>query len=313
MASSRDEPKHRELHPEETFRLIRDGQRDRDEEHRDEQRKRLRGAVSELLRLRDDADLNRDRDEQQTGQAGRSATGNRRECAPVLQRDASVSRGSRANLLPGRAQRLVSSLPTDAGGVRPSIVSAAVRTMAQPRWAAARSAPELVGRREELAALEDELSRAEEGSFRLVLLVGEAGVGKSRLGRELLARRREATGLVAQGYPLAASAAFGLWTEAIDPFLQTLPDAEVVELCEGLLDDLASLFRRVALIRGALPERDPPLPRLLQGLAGLLGNVARRTPLAVLLDDVHFADPSSWEALRYFARHLDDARLLVIA
>jgi hypothetical protein len=67
------------------------------------------------------------------------------------------------------------------------------------------------------------------------------------------------------------------------------------------------------LVRGALPERDPPLPRLLQGLAGLLGNVARRTPLAVLLDDVHFADPSSWEALRYFARHLDDARLLVIA
>ena len=62
-----------------------------------------------------------------------------------------------------------------------------------------------------------------------------------------------------------------------------------------------------------MPERDPPLPRLLQGLAGLLGNVARRTPLVVLLDDVHFADPSSWEALRYFARHLDDARLLVIA
>ncbi len=192
-------------------------------------------------------------------------------------------------------------------------MSAAVRTLAQPRWAAARSAPELVGRRAELAALEDELSRAEEGSFRLVLLVGEAGVGKSRLGRELLARHREATGLVAQGYPLAASAAFGLWTEAIDPFLQTLPDAEVVELCGGLLDDLAILFHRVALVRGSVPQRDPPLPRLLQGLAGLLGNLSRRTPLVVLLDDVHFADASSWEALRFFARHLDDARLLVVA
>ena len=52
--------------------------------------------------------------------------------------------------------------------------------------------------------------------------------GKSRLGRELLRRHREVTGLVAQGYPLAASAAFGLWTEAVDPFLQSLPDAEVV-------------------------------------------------------------------------------------
>jgi len=170
-----------------------------------------------------------------------------------------------------------------------------------------------VGRREELGVLEDELARAEEGNFRLVLLLGEAGVGKSRLGRELLIRHREATGLVAQAYPLAASAAFSLWTEALDPFLQSLADEEVVELCGGLLDDLASLFHRVALVRGSMPERDPPLPRLLQGLAGLLGNVLRRTPLVVLLDDVHFADASSWEALRYFARHLDDARLLVLA
>jgi len=176
-----------------------------------------------------------------------------------------------------------------------------------------RSSPELVGRREELRSLEDELSRATAGEFRLVLLLGEPGVGKSRLGRELLARHREGTGLVAQAYPLASSAAFGLWIEAVDRFLRPLPDEEVVELCGGLLDDLASLFHRVALVRGAVPERDPPLPRLLQGLAGLIGNVARRRPLVVLLDDVHFADASSWQALRYFARHLDDARLLVVA
>jgi transcriptional regulator with AAA-type ATPase domain len=71
-----------------------------------------------------------------------------------------------------------------------------------------RSSPELVGRRQELAALEDDLSRAAAGEFRVVLLFGEAGVGKSRLARELLARHGEVTGLVAQAYPLAASAAF---------------------------------------------------------------------------------------------------------
>jgi DNA-binding CsgD family transcriptional regulator len=164
-----------------------------------------------------------------------------------------------------------------------------------------------VGRSEELRALEDELSR---GEFRLVLLLGEAGVGKSRLARELLARHPEVTGLVAQAYPLASSAAFGLWIEALDPHLRSLSDAEVVELCGGLLDDLASLFHRVALVRGSVPERDPPLPRLLQGLAGLVRNIS---PLVVLLDDVHHADASSWQALRHFARHLDDVPLLVIA
>jgi DNA-binding CsgD family transcriptional regulator/DNA-binding IscR family transcriptional regulator len=193
------------------------------------------------------------------------------------------------------------------------MVSGAVRTTGQQWRATSRAVPKLAGRREEIAALEDELRQAQEGNFRVVLLLGEAGVGKSRLGRELLARHAEVTGLVAQAFPLAASAAFGLWTDALDPFLQPLSDGEVLELCGGLLDDLASLFHRVALVRGAVPDRDPPLPRLLQGLARLLTNILRRTPLVVLLDDVHYADASSWETLRYFARHLDDAPLLVIA
>src|SRR5262245_9352318 len=123
-----------------------------------------------------------------------------------------------------------------------------------------RPSPELVGRREELEALEGELTRSVAGEFRLVLLLGDAGVGKSRLAQELLARHGEATGLVGRAYPLATSAAFGLWTEAVDPFLRRRSDAEVVELCGGLLDDLSSLFHRVAVVRGSVPGRDPPLP-----------------------------------------------------
>jgi len=57
-----------------------------------------------------------------------------------------------------------------------------------------------------------------------------------------------------------------------------------------------------------LLARDPRKPVLVLAAIGLTSFA-----LAVALDDVHFADPSSWEALRYFARHLDDARLLVIA
>jgi DNA-binding CsgD family transcriptional regulator/tetratricopeptide (TPR) repeat protein len=104
-----------------------------------------------------------------------------------------------------------------------------------------------------------------------------------------------------------------VWAEAIDPLLRDRSDAQVTAACGGLLDDLASLFRRVAVIRGSLPDREPPLPRLLQGLTALLRNLAAQAAVIAVLDDVHFADASSWEALRYFARHLDDTRLLVVA
>ena len=161
--------------------------------------------------------------------------------------------------------------------------------------------------------LEDEFARAAAGEFRVVLLSGEAGVGKSRLGRELLARHPDAAGMFARAHPLGATAAFAVWTEAIDPLLRVRSDTQVAAACGGLLDDLASLFHRVAVIRGSLPDREPPLPRLLQALAALLRNLAAQAPLIAVLDDAHFADASSWEALRYFARHLDDTRLLVVA
>ena len=92
-----------------------------------------------------------------------------------------------------------------------------------------------------------------------------------------------------------------------------MSDAQVTAVCSGLLDDLASLFHRLPVVRGSLPGREPPLPRLLQGLAALLRNLAAEAPAIAVVDDVHFADASSWEALRYFARHLDDTQLLVVA
>ena len=82
-------------------------------------------------------------------------------------------------------------------------------------------------------------------------------MGKSRLGRELLARHPEAAGMFARAHPLGVTAAFGVWTEAIDPLLRGRSDPQVTATCGGLLDDLASLFHRVAVIRASLPDREP--------------------------------------------------------
>jgi class 3 adenylate cyclase/DNA-binding CsgD family transcriptional regulator len=185
------------------------------------------------------------------------------------------------------------------------------------RRESARSAPgrgpAVVGREEELAALEAELARCRARGFRAVLVSGEPGVGKTRLANELLSRHRDRVlGLHGRAHPLGATSSFGLWAEALEGHLRDLNPFEVSELCGGFLDDLAVVLRSVAAARGSVPEREPPRARLLEGLAVLLGELGRTRPVVAFLDDAHWADASSWEALQYFARNLPDSPLLVV-
>ncbi len=178
----------------------------------------------------------------------------------------------------------------------------------------ARPGPELVGRGRELAILEEEFERAATSGFGCVLLLGEPGVGKTRLAGELLARHRsDAHGLSARAYQLGATTAFGVWAEALERHLRALSPEEVERLCRGAVDDLARLLRSVAALRGSRPEAEPPRTRLHDALAVLLANLAAQQPVVVLLDDVHLADASSLEALRYLGQHCAGSRLLVIA
>ncbi len=172
----------------------------------------------------------------------------------------------------------------------------------------------LVGRAGELAQLEEEWRRAASGQFRCVLVEGDPGVGKTRLVDELAARyRRRSVILSARAYPLGTTASFGLWAEALEGQLRGLPAEDISRLCGGFLDDLADVLRSVAAVRGAAPERTPPRFRVLDGLAVVLGNMAQQAPVALLLDDVHLADDSSWQALGYLAHNLAGARMLVLA
>lgn len=169
-----------------------------------------------------------------------------------------------------------------------------------------------MGRSNEFAELESE-RRAASGQLRVVLLLGDAGIGKSRLAAEFLTRNRErALALCARAHPLGETSSFGVWGEALESHLRGHDAAYVSEVCEGFLDDVAVLIRSAALVRGTAPERDPPKMRLLGGLAGVLSTLAARRPLIVLLDDMQLADASSWEALGNLARTLSSAPILVV-
>ena len=175
-------------------------------------------------------------------------------------------------------------------------------------------ATRLVGRRAENAELEREYRRAVTGEFRSVLLLADPGIGKTRLAREFLARRRgRAITLSARAYPLGETSSFGLWSEALEGHLRILGAEEVSQVCGGFLDDLAGIIRSVAAVRGSATEGEPPRLRLLEGLAVLIANLASRLPVVVFLDDAHLGDASSWEGLGYLARNVAGARVLVLA
>ena len=176
----------------------------------------------------------------------------------------------------------------------------------------------LVGREGELDELRGELERCRRRAFRCAVLEGEPGIGKTRLANEFLDERgARVLTLHARGYPYGAASTFGLWAEAFESHLRGLPSAEVAEICGDALGDLAVLIRSAAAAsddhhrRPAQPTT-PSAVRLRESLAVLLRSLACRQPVVVLLDDLHLADVSSWEALDYMAHNLADARVLVL-
>ena len=141
-----------------------------------------------------------------------------------------------------------------------------------------------VGRAAALGEVEAVLAAARNGTGTLLLVTGEPGVGKSRLAREAVA--------CAAGYRTAwhrcapAAAAFRPWTRllgALAPGAAILPPTPVDR--EAVFDDVVDL----------------------------LAVSAAETPLLLVLDDVHDADPSSLELLDHLAHQLVATRIVVLA
>jgi predicted ATPase len=72
-----------------------------------------------------------------------------------------------------------------------------------------------VGRDSDIAFLDQALDVVEQGQLRVVLLLGDPGMGKTRLAAEVAARRHDVVTLAARAYPLGSTAALGLLVEAL--------------------------------------------------------------------------------------------------
>ncbi|MFI5589982.1 AAA family ATPase [Amycolatopsis sp. NPDC051758] len=152
--------------------------------------------------------------------------------------------------------------------------------------------PELVGRGDELAALDGALAGARAGHSRVLVLRGEAGIGKSVLLEHVAAR--------AAGCRVARTA--GVEAE------RELPYAGLHQLCAPFLGRLEHLPapQRTALGTAFGVTAGEPPDRFLVGLAvlTLLAEVAEDRPLVCLVDDAQWLDRVSAQTLAFVARRL---------
>src|SRR5579871_2507098 len=169
--------------------------------------------------------------------------------------------------------------------------------------------PVVVGRDAELEALRASLTEAVAGTGRAVLLVGEPGIGKSRLAREVAGWAVEEGVPVATGraVPATTSAAFRPMTEALLQLFRRRP-----------LPDDAGLERWLPLLQPLLPALIEPSPaaEVPPGVRGeaVLQLLGRAAPggVVVILEDLHWADPDTVALVEYLGDNVSETSLLLV-
>jgi DNA-binding SARP family transcriptional activator len=177
-----------------------------------------------------------------------------------------------------------------------------------------------VGRDKELARLTDALEAAAGGRGRLVVVSGDAGIGKSRLVREFthLAAADGAGVLLGRGWEEGGAPAFWPWIEALEASRTSRPADQPGGLAPSDAAVLAQLLPSWRVTGQSLAE-PPPLSaeqarfRLFDTVHRYLARLAEQRPLVVILEDVPHFDGSSAQLLRFVADRVDGTRLLLVA
>jgi DNA-binding CsgD family transcriptional regulator len=171
--------------------------------------------------------------------------------------------------------------------------------------------PELVGRAAEAAALGDRLTGAARGSGGVVVLVGEAGTGKSRLVAEVTTAARAAGSpvLCGRAVPGAQPVAYRPLAEALLAADRSAPVLDAPELAgfRGHLGRIVPAWRDRS---GPSADDSPVL--LGEGTARLLGLLGRGHGCVLVLEDLHWADPETLDAVDHLADALADAPVLCL-
>ncbi|MDH3189929.1 MAG: AAA family ATPase, partial [Acidimicrobiia bacterium] len=160
----------------------------------------------------------------------------------------------------------------------------------------------LVNRVEELDSLERHRLAAHAGQPRLVLLGGEAGIGKTRLLREFA----------------GSIAGEVLWGSCLPMTERGLPYVPFIEMLRSL--DREAVVAWPSVLNTLLPSPENGTPdratsrsHLFQGIVDLFETLADKGPIAIVIEDLHWADRSTTDLLTFLLALLRDQRILIVA
>lgn len=178
----------------------------------------------------------------------------------------------------------------------------------------------LVGRTAELGVLHSLLDDAEKGHGRTVFLSGEPGIGKTRLSEELAreATRRNWVVAVGRAYAVESGVPYAPFADALLPTVRALAPATLATLSRGGAAELALLFPSLPI--DAPPGRPSVVigdaaelkTRLFWTFLQFLIRYAEKAPLLIILENLHWTDPSSLELLHFTARQLSGSRVAIL-
>ena len=172
-----------------------------------------------------------------------------------------------------------------------------------------------VGRQGVLEALRAKLADAFDGRGSVVMLAGEAGIGKTAVARAFasVARERGATVLSGSCFEGGWQPAYAPWVEALDGYAATADPERLARRLGASAAPLAQLMPTLPATPPAarLPPHEARV-RLYDAVLRLLAGIAEEAPVVLVVDDLHWADADTLGLLRYVARVSTRSPLLIL-
>jgi tetratricopeptide (TPR) repeat protein len=227
-------------------------------------------------------------------------------CVAVLQRELGVEPEAETQQL---YQEILRQRPFQGAVIEPLTAGPSVPRPVMTSRAPVAEIP-LIGRTGELEQLRGALEQASAGRGRVVAVLGEAGIGKTRLVGELIGAAEEqgARVLVGRSYESEQVLPFGPWVDAFRAAhaagdLRGMPAAWRAELAH-LLPDLAA--PDVEPLKSA-----PDFLKVFESVTAAIGVLAGHRPLLLVLEDLHWADEMSLRLLAFLGRRVHSLPVLV--